>query len=201
MSKRNITTTAAGFISRWGKALGSLYGRIRSLDRYSLICMITCAVFVLFGVFQLVLVILTPKTATFDHISLIIVDFIIAAFCIVYLIYRSGRLKGILPGGADKNSVAGQPEPADLTAQPKVSRRKEEFPVGTAHVFSAGGSRNNRSAVPSARLADESLISPGHRYSPGASQGAARGGDTSGNRHAVPSREAGSLPKRGFNAR
>ena len=72
--------------------LKKLSDTIKKQDKNVMISFITACVFSLFGILQLIFVISTSLARTFDHISLILVDFIIAAICIVYVLYRKGKL-------------------------------------------------------------------------------------------------------------
>ena len=57
--------------------------KIRSLDKYTLICFITGVIFFILGTVQLVLIMTTPVSPSFDYVSIILLDFIIVAFCLV----------------------------------------------------------------------------------------------------------------------
>ena len=85
--------------------------RIRNCDRTILICLCTGAAFALMGLFQLILILLTPKSQTFDHYLLVITDFIIAAGCFGYSIYRNRNLPGI--------SSENTPDQADNMTAPQ----------------------------------------------------------------------------------
>ena len=94
--------------------LSKVTNKIRSFDRYALICLITGVIFFLLGTVQLVLMLLTPTLSTFDHISVVILDFIVVALCLVYVLYKSGRIDHLLPEGeADvmKRILRGRPGP------------------------------------------------------------------------------------------
>ena len=74
------------------KGLYELSERYKNADKSSLISAMTGGVFVLLALIQLFFVLFTPIAQTFDHVSLILVDFIIAALCFVYVLYRRGSL-------------------------------------------------------------------------------------------------------------
>ena len=151
--------------------------KIRSLDKYTLICFITGVIFFILGTVQLVLIMTTPVSPSFDYVSIILLDFIIVAFCLVYVLYKSGRLDGILPDGVkDNQTVQEQDDDSQINVSsgyPEDPRNADEQPVhdfiGMGHRISSAVSSNQRRGSDARLLIDESLISPGHRYSSEAS--------------------------------
>ena len=67
----------------------ALTDKIRSYDRTVLIGIGTGCVFSVLGLIQLLLIVFAPSARTFDHISLVIVDAVIAAVCFAYPLYRN----------------------------------------------------------------------------------------------------------------
>lgn len=154
--------------------MNTLTDKIRSFDKYALICLITGVIFLILGTVQLVLIIMTPTSFKFDHISVIILDFIIVAFCIVYMVYKSGRLNGILPDSIRENesdqeqdgdSPIDAPSDSSDSSRNSVAQSAGDF-IGMGHRISSADNSNVRHRVGTHAYVDESLISPGHRYSP-----------------------------------
>lgn len=166
-SKKNDTNT--DFFGKAGAYMKKLPDQIRKYDRYTLICLITGVIFFLFATLQLVLMLLTPQSASFDHISVIVLDYIIVALCLAFVLYKSGRLDGMIPEGMEEKLHAldspadehsDSPEPEKSTPEKSAS----EF-IAMGHLSSSGQSVKNSSGSVNAAGIDESLISPGHRYS------------------------------------
>ena len=85
--------------------LKKLTDKIQEYDKSSLISFITGCVFILLSIIQLILLISTPLARTFDHFSLVLVDFIIAAVCFVYVLYRQGKLTAFVQIGEPKQDA------------------------------------------------------------------------------------------------
>lgn len=149
-------------------SLKKLSERISGYDKSILISIITGCIFILFAVIQLIFVISTPMARTFDHISLTLVDFIIAAICFVYVLYRQGML-----GSFESERRATTTE---NDAKPKKNVQSETSDVTRVCIPSSRMQNNSRSTsspsgVKSSRAAhtfseeNENLFSPRHRYS------------------------------------
>ncbi len=95
------------------KKVASLMERIRNCNRTVLICFITGAAFALMGIFQLILILLTPPARTIDHIFLVIADMLISAGCIGYAVYLKRSDRG--NDSADA-AEAEKPEPVRHSA-------------------------------------------------------------------------------------
>ena len=190
MSNSNNQNTKKDF---WGKIrtqLTILTEKIRACDRYTLICLITGAVFFVLATVQLGLIVFTPVTSTFDQISVIILDYTIVAFCAVFLLYRLGRMEHLLPSGIKENLL---PQGQDTDSRHKAGHETPEVAanhprkstpdfIGIGHMNSSSDRGNGQRRSGNRTYFDESMISPGHRYSsdnvqerrPAASQNSAR---------------------------
>ena len=147
-------------------SLKKLSERISGYDKSILISIITGCIFILFAVIQLIFVISTPMARTFDHISLILVDFIIAAICIVYVLYRKGKLGSFsYDTETDKKETKADkgthPAPSDIS---RVCIPSEKLGNNARSVVASSGVRQAKKT--SGRSAEnENLFSPRHRYS------------------------------------
>lgn len=145
------------------KAFIKLWDKIKGCDRSNLISIITGGIFALLCLIQIISVISTPLARNFDHVSLILVDFIIAAVCFVYVIYRRGGL----------SMFAGESE----VSEEKTDTENDSAISGTKHMTVSGVSRvcipsssmqskasGARSSQDAAAAENENLFSPRHRY-------------------------------------
>ena len=152
--------------------LKKLTDKIQEYDKSSLISFITGCVFILLSIIQLILLISTPLARTFDHFSLVLVDFIIAAVCFVYVLYRQGKLTAFVQIGEPKQD-------ADEADTSHSGNRSEHSATSRIVIPSAGignsprpvRSSTERKKRPSQSAAkNENLFSPRHRYSDASTQ-------------------------------
>ena len=150
------------------KAFIKLWDKIKGCDRSNLISIITGGIFALLCLIQIISVISTPLARNFDHVSLILVDFIIAAACFVYVIYRRGGLSmfavesEVSEEKTDAENDAAISGMSTVTA-PDVSR----VCIPSSSMQSkASGARSSQDA---AAAENENLFSPRHRYADTAS--------------------------------
>ena len=155
-----------GISKRMTQLLKKLSDTIKKQDKNVMISLITACVFSLFGILQLIFVISTSLARTFDHISLILVDFIIAAICIVYVLYRKGKLGSFsYDTETDKKETKADkgthPAPSDIS---RVCIPSEKLGNNARSVVASSGVRQAKKT--SGRSAEnENLFSPRHRYS------------------------------------
>ena len=142
-------------------SLKKLYGKFRTCDKSVLVSIVTACIFILFGLIQVISVILSPLFRTFDHVSLIIVDFIIAAFCVVFTLYRSSKisvpvLDSILKEDED---AAANGSGVSRIAIPSSSMH------GISHSVRSAGVKESDRIKSGIEAENENLFSPRHRYS------------------------------------
>ena len=148
--------------SYWKEAFIKLSDKYNQCDKSTLISMMTGFVFILLGLIQLIFIIFSPLARTFDHISLILVDFIIAAVCLVYVLYRNIESS----------------EPSDTTRVCIPSSRMHS----TSRSIPLSREIKSSMAVRAYNAENENLFFPRHRFSPGRpensrSTGSRRSGD------------------------
>ena len=152
------------------KGLYELSERYKNADKSSLISAMTGGVFVLLALIQLFFVLSTPIAQTFDHVSLILVDFIIAALCFVYVLYRRGSLGdgfGFLHTDCEEKAAENIPQATSKAA--KTAKAAEPtricIPDNAARRLpstrEAQSSQKRRSYI----AENENLFSPRHFYS------------------------------------
>lgn len=73
--------------------LKRLFDKLKSYDRDVLISVLTGCLFAVFGLIQILSVIFAPVARTFDHFALIVVDMIITAVSLVFVLYKNGTLQ------------------------------------------------------------------------------------------------------------
>ena len=160
------------------KFLNEFTEKFKACDKSILVSGITAGIFILLGLIQLISVIVTPLARTFDHISLIPIDFMIAAFCVVYVLYRRGRLGGLKlfhELAETPDSESDEPDSPDNVKKsdtdkislPDISRIC--IPVSQINANSSSvrstSSVNSRVNTSASYAENENMFSPRHRYS------------------------------------
>lgn len=158
--------------SRTGNWLTKLSEKCRSCDKSVLISFVTACVFILLGLVQLVSVIFYPSARSFDRFSLVIVDFIISAFCFVYVLSRQGKI----------NSQSLE-KLAEIVADPEKDPESESAGSGVSRIIIPSSKMNSHSVSARSKsrsdnarkrsgidAENENSFSPRHRYSDGTSQ-------------------------------
>lgn len=133
------------------KKMSRFVSSLKSCDRRTLIALCTAAVFLLLGVTQLFTVILAPAARTFDRFALLLVDFLIAAACVLYMLVQSGKLSDLpdkLRGAAGKITHAPKKSPAAKEEVPASRRRNTSDSPGSTspRENAAVADRNGRNA-------------------------------------------------------
>ena len=167
--------------SYWKEAFIKLSDKYNQCDKSTLISMMTGFVFILLGLIQLIFIIFSPLARTFDHISLILVDFIIAAVCLVYVLYRRGTFGNYVSThetNTDAEENTEPSEPSDTTRVCIPSSRMHS----TSRSIPLSREIKSSMAVRAYNAENENLFFPRHRFSPGRpensrSTGSRRSGD------------------------
>jgi hypothetical protein len=113
---------------------------IRAYDRTALIIICTGVLFALMGIFQLILVLLTPSSQTADHYFLITADIIIAVGCVGYAVFRQGGRRKDSPAGVSAESDM-EDENAGKTGAEKTQMKKNSR---SAHKSPSASSQTER---------------------------------------------------------
>lgn len=162
-NKKNSKNINTGF----QEAIKKQIFKFDKCDKASLVSSVTGCIFILFALIQLFFVLFSPAARTFDHFSLIMVDFIIAALCFVYVLYRRGLLANL--GYFSDSTVPDK--------SIKNDSRKKSSSSGDARVCIPAGKTNGASRRISSQSdnhsgskhdfdeENENLFSPRHRYS------------------------------------
>lgn len=145
------------------QSLKKLFKYVSNQDKRIIISFITGCLFSLLGIIQVLFVMFSTMARTFDRFSLIIVDFIIAAICFVFVFYRQGKLKSFPILDEITHSIdKADSEMSDAASRICIPGNKTTGKPERVR-SSSGSAATRRSSV--GVVENENLFSPRHRYS------------------------------------